>query len=81
MTRATKSQSPVKPPTNEATRGEKSKSEEPEEDTPADQSLCLALVRQVTARLGKEMLSRFVERFLLECNSTAARWQVSPTES
>ena len=34
------------------------------------------LVRAVLGEVGRETLLRFVENFLLACNSTSVRWQV-----
>ena len=78
-----KSSSPVK-----AVRKDKSRSEEPEEEgsCASDESLCVALVQQLSrvlsprpagahAHPGVSILAKFIEKFLLECNTTAARWQ------
>ena len=73
-----KSSSPVK-----AVRKEKGRSEEPEEDSaqPGDSQLCVVLVQQLAAALSPRLppdqavLALFIEKFLLECNSTATRWQ------
>ena len=78
-----KSSSPVK-----AVRKEKSRSEEPEEEGNCSsvESLCVALVQQLSRVLsprrsgvkthsGATILAKFIEKFLLECNTTSARWQ------
>ena len=47
----------------------------------SDGSLCIALIQQLSRvlvpRAGGTLpvLARFVEKFLLECNTTAVRWQ------
>ncbi len=62
-------------------RGEKSKTESTDETRSSssvfgcDESLTTVLVRKVHDGVTPDMLSRFVEKFLLECNSTAVRWQ------
>ena len=78
-----KSSSPVK-----SARKEKSRSEEPEEEGScgSDAALCVALVQQLSRALaprpagadphpGVGILTKFIEKFLLECNTTAVRWQ------
>ncbi len=46
------------------------------EDSAADHEMLNAvLVRKIHDGVNRDMLSRFVEKFLLECNSTAVRWQ------
>ena len=48
---------------------------------PSDSSLCVSLVQQLPLRLfprappHASSLAKFIEKFLLECNSTATRWQ------
>ena len=74
----TKSASPEK-----SARKDKSRSEEPEEELNcgSDESLCIALIQQLSRVLVPRsggtlpVLARFVEKFLLECNTTAVRWQ------
>ena len=73
-----KSSSPEK-----TVRKEKNRSEEPDEEANcgSDESLCIALTQQVSRVLVPRsggtlpVLARFVEKFLLECNTTSVRWQ------
>ena len=75
-----KSSSPEK-----SVRKEKSRSEEPEDEVncASDENLCIALVQQLSSMLTPRpgtntalpVISRFVEKFLLECNTTSVRWQ------
>ncbi len=51
--------------------GEKSKLEDTDESELEESTL----VRQVNQLVSTELLFRFVEKFLLECNSTSVRWQ------
>ena len=87
--RSVKSSSPTKSLSRH--RGEKSKSEEPiSTGESLDQSssqfhhikeqnemFCASLAHQINRQscFSDGTISRFVEKFLLECNSTAARWQ------
>ena len=81
--RHTKSMSPFK---SKSVTPKKSRSEEPEggcgvgvadEDTfeNASEVTCVALVRQINKHVDSTLFMKFVERFLLECNSTSVRWQ------
>ncbi len=56
-------------------KGEKSKFEDVDEDEKSDSFLTASLVAKVHQGVSQEVMSRFVEKFLLECNSTAVRWQ------
>lgn len=87
--RSTKASSPTK--SSSRHRGDKSKSEEPISNSEIldqassqyqhlkDQNdmYCSTLVNQITQHscLSDGTLEKFVEKFLLECNSTAVRWQ------
>ncbi len=52
------------------------KSEEPEDERQIpDERLCFELVQQVNRQLSSDLLTKFIEKFLLECNSTSVRWQ------
>ena len=75
-----KSSSPDK-----AVRKEKQRSEEPDDEVncASDENLCIALVQQLSRMLTPSpgsasvlpVLERFIEKFLLECNTTSVRWQ------
>ena len=80
LSRHAKSMSPFKNSDSATPRvPEKSKSEEPEpppEFQHGEMHMhCIALVRLINKHVNPDLLMKFVERFLLECNSTAVRWQ------
>ncbi|XP_042144242.1 E3 ubiquitin-protein ligase UBR4-like isoform X1 [Ixodes scapularis] len=50
-------------------------SEEPDEPESSDEAQCAALAQQVHRSVDQALLGQFVRAFLLECNSTAVRWQ------
>ena len=64
---------------------EKGHSEELEDDgnCASDEELCAALVQQLSCGLGPRqqsssshsILAKFIEKFLLECNTTGMWWQ------
>eukprot|EP00095_Tigriopus_kingsejongensis_P009320 maker-scaffold486_size158769-snap-gene-0.26 protein:Tk09320 transcript:maker-scaffold486_size158769-snap-gene-0.26-mRNA-1 annotation:"e3 ubiquitin-protein ligase ubr4" len=59
-------------------REEKSRSEEPDEiaiESKPDARMADTLVFAVNKTLERDLLFKFVEKFLLECNSTSVRWQ------
>ena len=87
--RSTKASSPTK--SSSRHRGEKSKSEEPVGTNEAfdhsssqyqqlkdqNEMYCASLVHQINRQscFSDGTISKFIEKFLLECNSTAVRWQ------
>ena len=44
-------------------------------EEPTSGSLYKVLVEQINRQVDGQLMSKFVERFLLECNSTSVRWQ------
>ncbi|XP_077505275.1 E3 ubiquitin-protein ligase-like protein poe isoform X4 [Amblyomma americanum] len=56
-------------------RRERDTSEEPDEVEGSDEAQCAALAQQVHNSVERSLLGQFVRSFLLECNSTAVRWQ------
>ncbi|XP_065311151.1 E3 ubiquitin-protein ligase UBR4 isoform X4 [Dermacentor albipictus] len=56
-------------------RRERDTSEEPDEVENSDEAQCAALAQQVHSSVERSLLGQFVRAFLLECNSTAVRWQ------
>nr|XP_006813905.1 PREDICTED: E3 ubiquitin-protein ligase UBR4 [Saccoglossus kowalevskii] len=54
---------------------EKEKDKEGDEGHKHDEALCNSLVQQLNKYVDSDILSRFVQCFLLESNNTAVRWQ------
>nr|XP_037270039.1 E3 ubiquitin-protein ligase UBR4-like [Rhipicephalus microplus] len=70
-----KPHAPSGSPLKQPHRRERDTSEEPDEVENSDEAQCAALAQQVHDSVERSLLGQFMRAFLLECNSTAVRWQ------
>ena len=55
-------------------KGPRSNSEEPENQA-SNEALSFKLIQNLSKHLNEDLVKRFVEKFLLECNTSSVRWQ------
>ena len=51
------------------------KTEESEDNSKTSETLSFKLIQSLSQHVAKDLLKKFVEKFLLECNTSSVRWQ------